>query len=272
MTAPCASACTPWASADDVARLRGATAAATSTLPDLLAVATDLLYEATGRRWSGSCEDTVRPCGRADGLGLRPAWHGTVLDIAGWGWQPSWGTCGCNQPLTRECGCRGLSQVTLGGEPVTSIVELLIDGDVVPSAWYTVHDNRWLVGSRKDDGTLLRLPCCNDLSRPASEPDTWQVTFTYGILPPSDGVLACVDLALELAKASAGGDCALPPRVTSMVRQGVQVALIDPLAIVAAGGFGVYSVDLFVGRYPKHRPATVHIPGRSGGVVRDTGA
>lgn len=276
MGEPRVSACSPWASLDDVTRLRGAAAAATPGLADLLAVATDLLYEATGGRWPGSCEDTVRPCGRWTGSAFGPAYHGTVLDGAfalGWAqdWQRSWGGCACNMPLSRQCSCVGLSQVTLGGEPLTSVVEVLIDGQVIPPAWYTVHDNRWLVGLRKDDGTLLRFPCCQDLSKPTTEVDTWQVTFTYGTLPPSDGVLACVDLALELAKGSAGGDCALPPRVTSMIRQGVQVALIDPLAIVASGGFGVYSVDLFVGRYPKHRPATIHVPGRPR-VVRDTGA
>lgn len=269
MAEPRTSTCTPWASTDDVERLRGAVAVATPALPDLLVVATDLLYEATGRRWPGICEDTVRPCGRAAGT-TGPAWHGTVLDSPGWSWQTSWGVCGCNQP--RQCSCVALSMVTLGTEPVTAVSEVLIDGQIVPPEWYTVHDYHWLVGLRKDDGTLLTFKCCQDLSKPPTAPDTWQVKFAYGTPPPQDGVLACVDLALELAKASAGGDCALPPRVTSMVRQGVQVALIDPLAIVAAGGFGVYSVDLFVGRYPKYRPATIHIPGRSGGVVRDTGA
>jgi len=266
MSAPCQSACSPWAKIADVTRLRPS-ASPDAPLEDLLTVATDLLYEATGGRWPGSCEDTVRPCGRSE-TGS-PVWHGTVLDVPGWTWRRSWGVCNCNQH-PGDCGCPTLSQVTLGGEPLTSIVEVLIDGQVIPPAWYTVHDNRWLVGLRKDDGTLLRFGCCQDLSKPTTEVDTWQVTFTYGTLPPSDGVLACVDLALELAKGSAGGDCALPPRVTSMIRQGVQVALIDPLAIVASGGFGVYSVDLFVGRYPKQRPATIHVPGRPR-VVRDTG-
>lgn len=278
MTAPCPSLCTPWATTDDVTRLRGTT---TPDVTEFLLPASDLLFEASRRLFPGSCQDTVRPCARRSVADVRPAWHGTVLDGLpgsnfGWGglgWQQSWGVCLCNMPLSRQCGCSGLSEITLGGEPATSIVEVLIDGEVLDPAKYTVHDNRWLVRVRDPDGTWHAWPCCQDMTKPSTEPGTWQVTFTYGTPPPSDGVLACVDLALELARLNSEGDCALPPRITSMIRQGVQVALLDPLAVVAAGGTGVYSVDLFLQPYRKRtRPATVHVPAWRNPVSRDTGA
>lgn len=271
MTTPRQSTCAPWATADDAERLRGTAAAATPGLDDLLSVATDLLYEATGRRWPGSCEDVVRPCAAAADGGF--AWHGSRIVSADTGnWNPSWGVCGCQQPRSRACGCAGISQITLGGEPVTEITEVLVDGDVLDPARYTIDDDRWLVRLGDTDGTRATWPCCQDLTLPPTEPGTWQAAYTYGAAPPEAGVLACVDLALEVAKATASGDCALPPRITSMVRQGVQVALIDPLAVVAAGGFGVYTVDLFIARFPKTRPATVLVPGRGNRLRRRTGS
>ncbi|HEX9831660.1 MAG TPA: hypothetical protein VGA66_01010, partial [Mycobacterium sp.] len=107
----------------------------------MLAVATDILFELSGKRFPGSCQDTVRPCSQRTYLDPMPnrVVGGQAVgtrSVAG-GIQLT-GSCGCASP--RKCGCARLSEVTLGVEPVTSIVEIKIDGAVLPTTSYRIDD------------------------------------------------------------------------------------------------------------------------------------
>ncbi|WJZ48519.1 head-to-tail adaptor [Actinomycetia phage DSL-LC01] len=74
-----------------------------------------------------------------------------------------------------------------------------------------------------------------------------EVTYTYGIEPPTMGKMAARTLARELAKGWAGDDdCMLPQRVTSISRQGVSYTLLDQQDFLDEMRTGIYEIDLFL--------------------------
>ena len=153
-------------------------------------------------------------------------------------------------------------------------VRLVVDGEVVPAVEYAVDDEQYLVGLTAADGTQRRWPCCQRLDLEDTEPGTWSVTFAWGGLPPDGGVRAAAALGCEMLKAASGDKaCRLPKRVTSIVRQGVTVAVLDPLTLFADGATGLPEVDLWLGslRFGRaHRPSRLLVPGRRRGVTRRT--
>lgn len=97
-------------------------------------------------------------------------------------------------------------------------------------------------------------PTCQDMSKPATEPGTFEVTYLRGKPVPEYGLWAAGLLACELIKACApaGDDCGckLPSNVQSVVREGVS---IDMEAFVLGGGqnagfgrTGIPEVDLWL--------------------------
>ncbi len=238
MAPPTTMPCEPWATEADICE-PCASDYDGERLDEMLAAASRILYELSGRQWGGECETTVRPCsargGRwsyGDGRHRPP-----TRDESGW--------CGCSVPDV--CGCGGLSQIRLL-YPVVEVSEVRVDGEIVDPAEYRVDDNRWLVRLPDSGGRHLAWPCCQDLSREATEERTFEVTYTHGRQPPPDGVLAASVLACELLKSCTPslGECRLPKRVTTITRQGVTMALIDPLDFVKEGRTGLVEVDLFL--------------------------
>lgn len=74
-----------------------------------------------------------------------------------------------------------------------------------------------------------------------------EVTYTYGIEPPTIGKMAARTLAIEFAKLWAGDDdCALPQRITSISRQGVSYTILDRQDFIEEMRTGLYAVDLFL--------------------------
>ena len=246
--------CTPWADLSDMPCVDYATDPVAAD--QALRFASDVLYDLSGRQWPGECVETVRPCATRS-PGFRAGWW-PVGDRRG-----SWGSCSCNR--ARRCGCSSISEVRLGSH-VLAVTEVRVDGEVVPPVEYAVDDEQYLVGLTAADGTQRRWPCCQRLDREPTGPGTWAVTFSWGGLPPDGGVRASAALGCELLKAASGDKgCRLPKRVTSIVRQGVTVAVLDPLTLFADGATGLPEVDLWLGsvRYGRaHRPARLLVPGR----------
>lgn len=245
MGAPCANICTAWAEPEDVCDPpEGVT---DDQLALHLLVASNILFNFTGRQWPGSCRETVRPCG-----------GGT----AGW--------CGCSPG--RTCGCKRVSELRLGGSPITMVEEVKIDGAVLDPNRYRVDDHGYLVYVPADDDTRQGWPCCQDMRKPDTDDDTWSVTYRYGTGPDAGGTMAAAALAKELALACMPGQpCRLPKRVTSITRQGVSLAVIDPLDLFEKGRTGLAEVDLWLGSIKagrKTRRASVHVPGKSRRVRR----
>lgn len=59
-------------------------------------------------------------------------------------------------------------------------------------------------------------------------------------------LLAAAALAVEIGKDSAGLPCSLPTRVTTVTRQGISFAMLDPQTYLDGGRTGVYLVDLYL--------------------------
>lgn len=229
MTAPSASTCSPWAEMGDVCSPCDDYSFDPTLLADSLQIASDVLYELTGRRWSGECEETIRPCGYR-------------TSDSGW--------CGCTS--SRGCGCRRLSELRLPGYPASAVTEVKIDGVVIDPARYRVDAHRWLVYLPESDTAERRgWPCCQRLDLPDTEEDTFSVTYTFGQDPPPGGIKAAAILGCQIALAcqpetAGGGRCRLPKRVTTITRQGVSMAVLDPMTFVADGLTGLTEVDLWV--------------------------
>jgi hypothetical protein len=208
-----------------------------------VSMATAALWALTGMRF-GTCEITLRPCARSCDDGrfyddFGPPWEGgrsypQPALIGGLWFNLTCGSC------AGGCSCSTVSEVLLPA-PVHTIVEVLIDGTPMASGAYRVDNNRLLV--RTDGGVW---PRCNDLSKEDTEEGTWSVTATYGEALPDGASLAVGQLACEIAKAAAGGDCKLPAGLQQLVRQGVTISYPDVGELFRQGRTGLYLVDLFV--------------------------
>lgn len=198
-------------------------------------VATGLLWARTGRVY-GLCEVTVRPCRDDCATAASGPWWPSRAD----GEWVNRSVCGC----PGACGCGSApAQVTLPG-PVAAIVDVVVDGvaivsDGEPAGVVRVDNYRHVV---REDGEAW--PACVHMGDPA--PGGWSITYLHGAPVPPAGAWAAGALACELAKACAGSPCRLPRNVTSVVRQGVTVTRSDLDALVDAGRFGLYEVDLWV--------------------------
>ena len=237
------STCYPWATIADVPSPCDDYTFDTALLEDALQVASDVLFGFTGRQWPGECTTTIRPCGYRT---------------------PE--SCGCLTSST--CACKRLSELQLPGT-VVSVDEVKIDGDVLSVDRYRVDDYRYLVFLPESESAELQgWPCCQRLDYADTEEDTWSVTYTFGQDPPLGGVKAAASLGCQLAlgwQPETVDQCRLPQRVTSYARQGVTLAVVDPLTLFADGLTGLTDVDLWVQSImlgAARRRASVFVPGQ----------
>lgn len=253
MTAPTADVCEPWATVADVGSPCDDYAFDLTLLEDSLLIASTALFELTGRRWPGTCETTIRPCGYR-----RPD------------------SCGCLS--SRTCGCRRLSELRLPGV-VAAVSEVKVNGDVLTAGTdYRLDDHRWLVRLPDPDTDEHRgWPCCQRIDLADTEDDTWSVTYSYGMDPPAGGVRAAAQLGCQLALAfqpETVNACRLPKNTVNVARQGITVALRDPSALFAEGSTGLNDVDLWVHSVrlgAKRRRASMWVPGMDRQGVRRVG-
>jgi len=238
--------CSPWT---DVAAVRACGPFPTDPPTDAeilfaIAAASEILYLRSGHRFSGVCEDTVRPCAQTpDGRGY--AYHGVAQAPlpASWSgsswaaWLPSWGVCLCNRDTS--CGCCSIPSVRLGGYPLVEVTEVLIDGAALAPAAYRIDNDRTLVRIDGDG-----WPCCQDFTAdPATDPDTFEVTFRYGREVPPGGQRAAALYAAEIVRACSGAECALPDQIASLTRQGVAANFVDVTGVDYNGRTGIPLVE-----------------------------
>lgn len=224
-------------------------------LENALQFASEVLYNFTGKRWPGEQSDTIRPCGIRSSDG---------------GW------CGCNRP--RSCGCQRLSEIKLPGHPVTGIDYVKIDGTIIDPSLYRLDDHRYLVWLGSDDEERQAWPCCQRIDLADTEEETFTVAYTWGTGPDQGGVMAAAALGCQLALAFCGASdaatkCRLPKRITSIARQGVTIAVLDPLTLFKEGQTGLAEVDMWIASKAmgaKTRRASVKRIG-GGRAVRRTG-
>jgi hypothetical protein len=210
--------------------------------------ASDVLYALTGRHL-GTCQLTIRPCRRSE-LGSFPFWS-RWWDMTIWPrpvfFDGIWYNLTCGG-CANDCSCAFLSQVELPS-PVADVLQVKVDGVVLPSTAYRVDNYRLLV--RTDGG---QWPRCNNLALSDAASGTWSVTLTYGEQVSTLGQMALGELATEFAKLLAcDSDCRIPRNVQQLVRQGVTQNFLDPNMVYADGRLGLYLCDLFIQTENPHR-------------------
>lgn len=256
--------CLAWTDADRVAACCSAVVGTdTSVYDTAVAAASELLFQASGRKYPGQCEQTVRPC-VTRGCGFQVLSRGFVVWPAWWfyGWnggQWGWGGTSWKMPNFSGCGCTPLSRALLPGYPVVEISQVLIDGAVVDPSTYRLDDYRYLTRIGETDGVANVWPACQALNLAAGEVGTWSVTYTYGQSPPNLGQEAATQLACEIYKAcDPDADCALPNGVTRIIRQGLTIEKLPTLTwafqrqrLGAKGEWrtGLSLVDMFLSAY-----------------------
>ncbi|MFJ9029814.1 hypothetical protein ACIRQP_15025 [Streptomyces sp. NPDC102274] len=229
------SCCPAWSGYDEAVQ-----AAAT-------AWAMGILDSLTGHQF-GQCPVTVRPCGpkcanwggymtfpvTRDGYlrGNGMPWMLPYIDGAG-----AWRNCTC----AGTCSCRARCEVPLPG-PVEAVDEVRVDGLVLDPSAYRVDNGSLLV---RTDGECW--PQCQDMGLPVTAEGAFAVTYRRGLPLPPAGQIAAGELACEFAKACAGdSSCALPQQLQSLSRQGINVQVVDPQAVLSEGMTGIANVDLWI--------------------------
>lgn len=207
--------------------------------------AAEILYALSGRQF-GLCETTVRPCFNkcADKSPGLFTWDNGILGASGFPWLPVlsgglWSniTCGCKT----SCSCTEVCEVWLPG-PIDSVTEVKQNGVVLEDTSYRVDNSRTLV---RTDGECW--PLCQNMNAGVDDDNTWFVTYMRGRPVPEAGRSALSEFACELCLACLGDKCCkLPSRVTSIQRQGITMALLDPMTFIDYGRTGLYSVDLWL--------------------------
>lgn len=256
--------CQPWATHEDAIGACADYLVDPDELDVWMQVATDVLWNLTGRRWSGICSDTVRPNAQWRRVaGPRMWWAGRGSGPGMWGW------CSCHRG--RETGCSTVPEIRLPNSPVVpDSVVVRIDGDLMPPESYRVDDGRFLV--RLDgDG----WPCCQDMrANPETDDHTFQIVYSFDRRPPIGGVRACAMYGCQLFSAAnpeLGGPCVLPTNVVQVVRQGVTTRFVDPSSLAKDALTGLPFADAWVRSIltgNQRRKATAMVPGLTRSVRR----
>jgi hypothetical protein len=123
--------------------------------------------------------------------------------------------------------------------PITEVLQVTVDGQVVDPSAYTVFDSYRLV---RTDGNVW--PWQQRLTDPDTDEGTFAVTYTRGNPLPPSGQIAAGLIVCELAKARAlDPTCQLPERVQKVSREGLDVQFLDPQDFVKDGRTGITAVD-----------------------------
>ena len=129
-------------------------------------------------------------------------------------------------------GTSSYQRVRLRGRKVVKVHNLRDgNGEIIDPTTYYLADHSVLYGTPNASWTAANV----------------EVTYTYGSPPPQAGRAAARLLATELVKLYENDDtCALPQRVTSIVRQGVTYTVLDNQDFIDELKTGIYAVDLFL--------------------------
>lgn len=201
----------------------------------------------TGRQ-VGNCPITVRPClsrCEAEATDIATPWMVPFIRDGVW-----YNSCGCKP---KDCSCESLDIIYLDG-PVGGIVEVKVEGAVVPASGYRVDNLNELVRLGGEP-----WPTCQDMGSPTSAAGTMSVTYIRGAALDSTGEFIAAILAKEYLSACNGGECSLPTGVTSIARQGVQVEFGPE--VFPGGRTGIDVVDLWAEAWNPYKvkaPSRVH--------------
>lgn len=181
-----------------------------------LALASEVLWALTGRRWGGERTHTVEV--------VAPAAADSPGAVAV---QP--------QLIDGEvynCGCCGPARVRLPHDGITTVEEVTVSGAVRPPGSY-----------RLDRAHLLDLTGRGWPTRPPG----FTVRYTAGSPPPEGGKRAAALLAREHARARMGDPASvLLLNLTSRTRQAITETFVPAADLIERGMTGVPQVDSWV--------------------------
>jgi hypothetical protein len=217
--------CAPWIGWDEIGEY--------CTPPDISVVLQDaVLMAATRTVWERSCKQfglcTITRARVTPLCRHRYTWR------AGYGYSVS-GAYGGTLGLGSACGCGTYHYIDLGAAPVWSVDAVWIDG--VPFTDYRVDDWQRLV---RTDGN----PWPPSQLQPAQgDPNTTEVSWTYGLPVPEDGKMAAALLACKYARESAP-DCEPSSNATQITREGVSITIQPP-----KGDTGIVLVEQWLANF-----------------------
>lgn len=150
----------------------------------------------------------------------------------------------------------GHTKLHLRHRPIREIVSITeMNKELDPNS-YEIRNRSFIVKKNK-------LPWISDILNEI------EVTYVYGAKPPTAGKFAAIKLAHEITLSwQESSECALPTRLSSVARQGVQITVLDPQEFLDKGRTGLYEVDLFLRVYNPDgakKKAKLYVPGRSRG-------
>lgn len=248
--------CEPWATHEDASGPCADYGMDLDLLDQAMQVSSDVLFNLTGRKWSGVCSDSIRPQAQWRAHDGPARWWPALTS----GSASPWGWCSCHRG--RETGCASVPEIRLPSGPVIAgSIVVKIDGDEFFD--FRLDDHRYLI---RTDGQ--GWPCCQDLRADDTEEHTWSVAWDFGRRPPIGGRRAAASLGCELAllhTPDMSARCRIPRRATTVNRQGVTLNLEDSKALFKDGITGLPEVDLWVTSVrlgAARRRMSVMIPGR----------
>lgn len=210
----------------------GTTYSSSEFATDACQMASNILWAMSGRKYNGVTTVTERyitsiNAFRYQGASAKNFFphmvHGSVYNVPSEDW---------NDSGYESDGTSSLSRIRLRGKNVLEVylVRSMYNGQIVNPDNYYVANNSTLVAYKG-----VPWP-----------PGNLEVTYTYGVRPPTAGRMAARRFAIELIKLWEGDDCALPDRVTSVTRQGVSYTILDNQDFLENMRIGVYDIDLFL--------------------------
>lgn len=259
MTTPVPSGpCEPWPA--DFTCCPGAETATEEQLLRARAIATEILWSLSGRRYGPMCPITIRPCLRAcaDGSGLFAGalWGSPWIPyVDGAGVWRNASVCGCKQ----DCSCTELSEIALEGY-VYDIVSVMEGAVTLDPADYRVdYAGGWRL-VRTDGETW---PTCQDMAAEVGEANTLAVTYRTGLPLGPAGEAAMGALACHLLRECTPGACTckLPANATRVSRQGVEIEFTEATELRLHGWTGIPAADAWlraVNPYGQSSPSRVY--------------
>lgn len=194
--------------------------------------ASGLLWSLSGRKYSGITTTTERYVCATLSYRYGPSARNTKADLVlGDVYNIPYTDMDSYTAVTTD-GLSPQSRLRLRGRPVTKIHTVRNrSGAIVNANSYYLVDHSTLQATAGSRWT----PC--DI----------EVTYSYGVEPPTLGKMAARMLAMEFCKLWNGDDdCVLPQRITSISRQGVSYTILDRQDFIDDLKTGIYTIDLFL--------------------------
>lgn len=230
--------CEPWCSWEHVTNCTSSTALDaldSAQREDAIDQASEILWNITGRVYSGICQTTRSLC------------------------------LACSSCYPSICRCEPVNGFDLGiRAPVLGAWDVIVDGETLDASEYRVVNRRWLA---RTDGQAW--PSGWNLLD--DDPIRFRATWAYGRPIPRGGRRAAALFTAEIAKACAGQACQIPQRVTQITREGISYTVLDSMQMITEGRTGIALVDLWVAADKKGRrqgPRVFNAGAASGRMIR----